>query len=145
MKWYWATLLVLVVILIAVSIHIKKPNTNNYKQARQMADTVKRKLLIIGDPKRYSMSDTDDLNYGDICIDMDPISTNGKCQKARTPDYLKKLPPNSYVILVNNVLEFTEDIGGAYTQMVRVAGSPDLIFVNMDNKINPKYLPKTIQ
>jgi hypothetical protein len=105
-----------------------------YDQAQTLAKETGRKLVVVGDPKGGVTHD--DYGCGDMCVDLtgcpDCVDSAGK-PNGVTADIGKPgaipLPDDSAVVFVSCVLEYVPDFDEAVTEILRVAGSPDNVFV----------------
>lgn len=99
-----------------------------YTEAQKRAIETKRKLVVIGDPGGGLTHN--DYGIGDLCVDITgcsaaPISVVADIS---TP---KSIPvkDNSVIVYVSCVLEYVKDFDGAVKEVLRVAGSPENVFV----------------
>ena len=110
-----------------------------YKLAEQQSRNVKKKLLVVGDPysghgtKFYSLF-MDNYGCGDITVDLTGAPMCPTSYKVDILTYLRDQPDNSLVIFISCVLEYVDDIDAVISEIYRVAGSVDNIFITTVNK-----------
>ncbi len=94
-----------------------------YEMALKKAMSEKRYLVVIGDPNGAFVSN----GCGDVCVDIHGCA----CPVSITADITKPLPlsADSAVVFVSCVLEYVDDIKAAYAEILRIAGSPENIFI----------------
>jgi hypothetical protein len=93
------------------------------------AKALGRPLVVIGDPDagmhtRLARA----YGCGDVCVDLNGCPL---CPVAIAADITKPLPfaDNSVVVFVSCVFEYVDNVEAAYAELLRVAGSPDNLFV----------------
>lgn len=110
-----------------------RDRTVYWNKAESRAASINRPLIVIGDPHNGTGSFYHGPAYGqgDMCVDIAGCRLNlcSKSVKADALTVLSKLPDNSHVIFISCVLEYVEDPGKMYEQILRVAGSRDNIFL----------------
>jgi hypothetical protein len=105
-----------------------------FKMAQVRAQETNRKLLVVGDPyygygsKFYSIF-MKNYECGDVTVDLTgaPKCSNGV--KADILSFLKNQPSDSLVIFISCVLEYVDNIEEVISEINRVAGNRDNIFV----------------
>ncbi len=103
------------------------------RAAQLRATKLGRKLVVIGDPAGGVTHQKGSAVYGDICIDLPG------CPKA--PDHVDviamdlgdpagiPLASDQYVVFVCYVLELVPNIDKAYSEIIRIAGSEENVFM----------------
>ncbi|MCY1062153.1 methyltransferase domain-containing protein [Nannocystis sp. SCPEA4] len=93
------------------------------------AQALGRPLVVVGDPDagmhtRLARA----YGCGDVCVDLGGCPL---CPVAIAADITKPLPfaDNSVVVFVACVFEYVDNVEAAYAELLRVAGSPDNLFV----------------
>lgn len=112
----------------------QKDRNNIYKLAQSRAKELNKPLLVYGDPyyglgSRFFNMFMEGYGCGDETVDLTgcPKCPNGI--KSDMLAHLKTKNTDSQVIFVSCVLEYLDNIEEAITEMKRVAGSLDNIFV----------------
>jgi hypothetical protein len=99
--------------------------TTMFNAARLRAVTLGRPLVVVGDPDGGV---TAGYPCGDVTIDLRATSA---CPHYVSADITKAIPlaSDSSVVFVACVLEYVSDVDAALCELLRVAGSPDNLFV----------------
>jgi len=100
-----------------------------YEQAKQQAADLGRPLVVVGDPDSGAHTSlVRAYGCGDVCIDLRGC---GSCPRAITTDITRiiPLPTDSSVVFVSCVLEYVADPQATWAEILRVAGSPDNVFL----------------
>lgn len=114
---------------VAAAISRNDQRTRAYRDALRRASETRKPLLVIGDPGAGAWTGVfPAYDCGDVCLDLHGCPT---CPVHVTADVTKPLPfePDSHVVFVSCVLEYVQDYNAAMSEIVRVAGSPDDLFV----------------
>jgi len=102
---------------------------SQFKAAQSRAKELNRKLVVIGDPDAgLHTRIVRAYDCGDICIDLTGCPA---CPTAMKLDITKDELPfaaNSVVIYEACVLEYVDDLGAAWNNLMRVAGGRDNYF-----------------
>ena len=100
-----------------------------YQLALARSKATGRPLIVIGDPRKGISSQIFGVSYGygDVCIDLEPLSKN--CIASDATEYLSKLRSNSAVIFVSCVLEYVPDLDQLIAQLYRVSGNSNNLFI----------------
>ncbi len=95
-----------------------------FDQARARAAKLGRPLVVVGAPDR---GPTPGPGCGDITVDLD----GSACPVSIAADITKPLPlgDDSAVVFVSYVLEYVDDYAAGYRELLRVAGSPENLFI----------------
>jgi hypothetical protein len=98
--------------------------------AQERAAELSRPLVVVGDPDGGAWTGTVGRAYdcGELCVDLNGCPA---CPLAIRADISKPLPigSDSAVVFVSCVLEYVPDFPAAWSELSRVAGSPDNLFV----------------
>jgi len=88
-----------------------------FQAARQRADALGRRLVVVGSPDGGVTSSP----CGDITVDIAPSAA---CPNSLQADISKPLPfgDDSVVVFVSCVLEYVEDYPGAVSELLRISG-----------------------
>lgn len=104
--------------------------TSLYKQAEARAKALGRPLLVIGDPNAGAYTSLfQAYDCGDECLDLHGCPACPVSYEADVTKPLTSIADDSRVVFVSCVLEYTSDFEAAWRQIVRIAGSPDNVFL----------------
>lgn len=102
-----------------------------FTRAEARSKAVGKPLLVVGDP------DTGCINYylgrdygcGDVCLDLTGAPACLTSIKGDLVENLKKMSNNKYVIFVSCTLEYLPNLEQAITELERVSGTSDDLFI----------------
>ncbi len=101
-----------------------------FRTAAERADALGRRLIVIGDPDAgFHTRLMRAYGCGDVCVDMNGCP---RCPVTVVADITKKIPgvdDDSAVVFISCVLEYVVDLNAALTEILRIAGSHDNIFL----------------
>ena len=112
----------------------QKDRNNIYTLAESRAKELGKPLLVYGDPyyglgSRFFNMFMEGYGCGDETVDLTGCPLCPNCVKSDMLVHLKTKESDSQVIFVSCVLEYIDDIEETISEMKRVAGSLDNIFV----------------
>jgi hypothetical protein len=112
----------------------QKDRQEIYKLAESRAKAINKPLLVYGDPyygigTRFFNMFMEGYGCGDETVDLTGCPLCPNCVKSDILVHLKTKKSNSHVIFVSCVLEYIDEIEETITEVKRVAGSLDNIFV----------------
>jgi len=113
----------------AAAIARHRDRSRLYAQAVARASRLSRPLVVIGDPDAGAHTSLyRAYGCGDTCVD---LAGCPGCPVAISADVTQPLPfaDDSAVVFVSCVLEYVSDASLAWQQILRVAGTPENIFV----------------
>lgn len=101
-----------------------------FRTAAERADALGRRLIVIGDPDAgFHTRLMRAYGCGDVCVDMNGCP---RCPVTVVADITKKIPSvddDSAVVFISCVLEYVVDLNAALTEILRIAGSNDNVFL----------------
>lgn len=101
-----------------------------FRTAAERADALGRRLIVIGDPDAgFHTRLMRAYGCGDVCVDMNGCP---RCPVTVVADITKKIPgvdDDSAVVFISCVLEYVVDLNAALTEILRIAGSNDNVFL----------------
>jgi hypothetical protein len=101
-----------------------------FAAAQARAQATHRKLVVIGNPSGGAHTRLiQAYGCGDVCVDL--VGCDG-CAQSITADITQGVPgirSDSAVVFVSCVLEYVNDPQAAYREILRMAGSPDNIWI----------------
>jgi len=102
-----------------------------FAAAAQRAQQLGRTLVVIGDPDAGMHTRMlRAYGCGDVCVDLVGC---GACPDSVAADIthgpVERIPANSAVVFVSCVLEYVSDPQAAWTEILRMAGSPDNVWI----------------
>lgn len=101
-----------------------------YREASARALALRRPLVVVGAPRAgFHTKLVPAYGCGDICVDLEgcecPISIQADLTKGPVP----QIPSDSGVVFCSCVLEYTTDPYAAWSELLRIAGSSDRVYL----------------
>ena len=108
-----------------------RERTAAFMAAMERAVALNRRLVVIGDPDAgFHTRLARAYGCGDVCVDLNGCP---KCPMTIVADItngpIAELAPDSAVVFVSCVLEYVPDLDAALTEIARIAGSGDNVFI----------------
>lgn len=112
----------------------QKERKEIFIQAKTRSKNINKPLVVIGDPyygygTRFYGLFMDGYECGDETVDITGAPKCSKNYKMDILDYLKKQKNNSKVLFISCVLEYIDNIDEVISEIYRVAGSSNNIFI----------------
>lgn len=104
--------------------------TAAYRAANERAVTLQRRLVVVGDPDAgFHTRMWRAYGCGDVCVDLNGCP---QCPVTVVADVTKRvgeLEDDSAVVFVSCVLEYVGDVQAAMSEILRIAGSRENVFL----------------
>lgn len=104
--------------------------TAAFEAANRRAATLKRSLVVIGDPDAgFHTRLMRAYGCGDVCVDLNGCP---RCPVTVVADITKRIPDmadDSAVVFISCVLEYVGDMPAAVAEIMRIAGSRENVFL----------------
>ena len=113
-----------------MALHRFEARQRAFDAAARRAALLQRPLVVVGDPDAGAHTRIiRAYGCGDVCVDMNGCP---RCPVTVVADITKKIPgvdDDSAVVFISCVLEYVVDLNAALTEILRIAGSHDNIFL----------------
>mgnify|MGYP001233728242 CR=1 FL=1 len=101
-----------------------------YAAANQRASTLGRKLIVIGDPDAgFHTRMMRAYGCGDVCVDLNGCPRCPVTVVADITQRVESVADDSAVVFVSCVLEYIRDMPAALSEILRMAGSRENVFL----------------